>query len=92
MASCKGYRVLKRLKKAKKNVVIADFSKIETQKKVLYVRLKGIPEGGLKALQIKGFRGQIIKMGCVPVYTNISCAFLMLSNVTFEKSVPLEKI
>jgi hypothetical protein len=50
MASCKGYRVLKRLKKAKKNVVIADFSKIKTQKKVLYVRLKGIPEGGLKAL------------------------------------------
>jgi len=57
MASCKGYRVLKRSKKAKKNVVIADFSKIETQKKVLYVRLKGIPEGGLKALQIKAFRG-----------------------------------
>lgn len=69
MASCKGYRVLKRLKKAKKNVVIADFSKIETCLKVLYVRLKGIPEGGLKALQIKGFRGQIIKMGCVPIYT-----------------------
>lgn len=38
-------------------VVIADFPKIETQKKALYVRLKGIPEGGLKALQIKGFRG-----------------------------------
>ena len=50
MASCKGYRVLKRLKKAKKNVVIAVFSKIETRLKVLYVRLKGIPEGGLKAL------------------------------------------
>jgi hypothetical protein len=38
MASCKGYRVSGKLKKAKKNVVIADFSKIET-------RLKGIPEG-----------------------------------------------
>jgi hypothetical protein len=44
MASCKGYRVLKRSKKAKKNVVIAVFSKIETRLKVLYVRLKGIPE------------------------------------------------
>jgi hypothetical protein len=50
MASCNGYRVLKRSKKAKKDVVIAVFSKIETQKKVLYVRLKGIPEGGLKPL------------------------------------------
>jgi hypothetical protein len=56
MASCKGYRVLKRSKKAKKNVVIAVFLKIETRLKVLYVRLKGIPEGGLKALQIKGFQ------------------------------------
>ena len=51
MASCKVYRVLGRSKKAKKNVVIAVFSKIET-------RLKGIPEGGLKPLQIKGFREQ----------------------------------
>ena len=50
MASCKGYRVSERSKKTKKNVVIADFSKIKTQKKVLYVRLKGIHEGGLKAL------------------------------------------
>ena len=50
MASCKGYRVSGRSKKAKKNVVITDFSKIETRLKVLYVRLKGIPEGGLKAL------------------------------------------
>jgi hypothetical protein len=50
MASCKGYRVLKRSKKAKKNVVIAVFSKIDVLLKVLYVRLKGIPEGGLKAL------------------------------------------
>ena len=57
MASCKVYRVLKRLKKAKKNVIIADFSKIETRLKVLYMRLKGIPKGGLKALQIKGFKG-----------------------------------
>jgi hypothetical protein len=31
-------------------VVIADFSEIELQKKALYVRLKGIPERGLKAL------------------------------------------
>jgi len=38
MASCKGYRVLEKLKKAKKNVVIADFSKIETHLKALYVR------------------------------------------------------
>ena len=29
-------------------VVIADFSKIETRKKALYVRLKGIPERGKK--------------------------------------------
>jgi len=50
MASCKGYRVSGRPKKAKKDVVIADFLKIETRLKVLYVRLKGIPEGGLKAL------------------------------------------
>ena len=68
MASCKGYRVSGKLKKAKKNVVIAVFSKIETRLKVPYVRLKGIPEGGLKAVQIKGFREQIIKMGCVPIY------------------------
>jgi len=27
-------------------VVIADFSKIETRLKALYVRKKGIPEGG----------------------------------------------
>jgi len=50
MASCKGYRVSGKSKKAKKNVVIANFSKIETRLKALYVRLKGIPEGGLKAL------------------------------------------
>ena len=57
MASCKGYRVSERSKKTKKDVVIADFSKIETRLKVLYVRLKGIPEGGLKPLQIKAFKG-----------------------------------
>ena len=34
--------------KPKTGVVIADFSKIETQKKVLFVRLKGIPEWGRK--------------------------------------------
>jgi len=50
MVSCKGYRVSGRSKKAKKDVVIAVFLKIETRLKVLYVRLKGIPEGGLKAL------------------------------------------
>jgi len=57
MASCKGYRVSRRSKKTKKNVEFAIFSKIETRLKALYVRLKGIPEGGLKALQIKGFQG-----------------------------------
>lgn len=31
-------------------VVITNFSKIETRLKALYVRKKGIPEGGLKAL------------------------------------------
>jgi len=40
-------------------VVIADFSKIEVRLKALYVRFWGIPEGGLKALQIKGFRWAI---------------------------------
>ena len=50
MASCKGYRVSGRPKKVKKDVVIADFLKIEARLKVLYVRLKDIPEGGLKAL------------------------------------------
>jgi len=50
MAYCKGYRVSGKPKKAKKNVVIAVFSKIDALKKALYVRLKGIPEGGLKAL------------------------------------------
>ena len=59
MAIYKGYRVSGRSKKAKKDVVIANFSKIETRLKVLYVRLKGIPEGGLKPLQIKGFKGGI---------------------------------
>ena len=38
-------------------VVIANFSKIEARLKALYVRFWGIPEGGLKALQIKGFIG-----------------------------------
>jgi hypothetical protein len=41
----KGYRVSGKPKKAKKNVVITVFLKIETQKKVLYVHLKDIPEG-----------------------------------------------
>jgi len=38
MAIYKGYRVSGRLKKAKKNVVIADFSEIEVRLKALYVR------------------------------------------------------
>ena len=38
-------------------VVIADFSKIEVRLKALYVRFWGMPEGGLKALQIKTFKG-----------------------------------
>jgi len=50
MAIYKGYRVLKRSKKAKKNVVIADFSKIEVRLKALSVRFLGISEGGLKPL------------------------------------------
>jgi len=40
-------------------VAIVNFSKIETRLKALYVRFWGIPEGGLKALQIKGFRWAI---------------------------------
>jgi len=38
-------------------VVIADFSKIEARLKALYVRFWGIPEGGLKPLQTKAFKG-----------------------------------
>jgi len=48
MASCNGYRVSGKPKKAKKNVEFTDFSKIKTPLKALYVRLKGIPEGGWK--------------------------------------------
>jgi len=40
-------------------VVIANFSKIEARLKALSVRLKGIPEGDLKALKTKGFRWAI---------------------------------
>ncbi len=70
MASCKGYRVLKRLKKAKKNVVIAVFSKIETRLKVLYVRLKGIPEEGRKPCKQRVLRGgQIGAENLSPVST-----------------------
>jgi len=50
MAIYKGSGVSGRSKKAKKNVVIADFSKIDALLKALSVRLKVIPEGGLKAL------------------------------------------
>jgi hypothetical protein len=35
----------------------ANFSKIEPRLKALYVRFKGIPEGGLKPLKIKAFKG-----------------------------------
>jgi hypothetical protein len=38
MAIYKGYRVSGRPKKAKKDVVIANFSKIEARLKALYVR------------------------------------------------------
>jgi len=44
MASCKGYRLLGRPKKAKKNVVIAVFLKIKVRLKALSVRFKSIPE------------------------------------------------
>ena len=37
-------------------VEFAVFSKIEACLKALYVRKKGTPEGGLKALQIKGLQ------------------------------------
>ncbi len=46
----KGYRVLRKSKKAKKNVVIAVFSKIEVRLMALSVRFWGIPERVLKAL------------------------------------------
>jgi hypothetical protein len=50
VAIYKGYRVSGRLKKAKKNVVIPDFSKIEMRLKALSVQFWGIPEGGLQSL------------------------------------------
>ena len=58
MAIYKGLVISEEQKYPKNRVVIADFSKIETQKKALYVRLKGIPEGGMKAFRTKGFRKQ----------------------------------
>jgi len=54
VAIYKGYIVSRRSKKAKKNVVIAVFLKIEVRLKALSVRFWGIPEGGLKPFQIKG--------------------------------------
>jgi hypothetical protein len=51
--------VSERVKKAKKRVVIPLFSKIKACLKALYVRFWGIPEGGLKPLQIKGFMGGV---------------------------------
>ena len=57
MAIYKGLVISEEQKYPKNRVVIADFSKIETRKKALYVRLKGIPEGGLKPFKTKGFRG-----------------------------------
>ena len=50
VAIYKSYRVSGRTKKAKKDVVITVFLKIEVRLKALYVRLKGIPEEGLKPL------------------------------------------
>ena len=50
VAIYKGYRVSGRSKKAKKNVVIAVFLKIEARLKALSVRFWGIPEGGIKPL------------------------------------------
>jgi len=50
VAIYKGYRVSERPKKAKKNVVIADFLKIEVRLKAFYVRLKGIPVGARRAV------------------------------------------
>ena len=44
-------------KRPKMGVVIADFSKFEVRLKALSVRFWGIPERGLKPLQIKGFIG-----------------------------------
>jgi hypothetical protein len=56
MAIYKGLVILEEQKYPKIKVVITNFSKIETRKKALYVRLKGIPEGGLKPFKKKGFR------------------------------------
>jgi hypothetical protein len=60
MAIYKGLVILEEQKYPKIKVVITNFSKIETRKKALYVRLKGIPEGGLKPFKTKGFRIAII--------------------------------
>ncbi len=57
MAIYKGLVISEEQKYPKNRVAIADFSKIETRKKALYVRLKGIPEGDLKAFKTRGFRG-----------------------------------
>jgi len=64
-------------------VVNADFSKIETRKKALYVRKKGIPEGGLKPLQTKGF-------GKGKIGTVNHSLFLFLERVTLTNFVILQ--
>jgi len=50
MAIYKAFRILGKSKKAKKNVVITVFLKIEAHLRALYVHFWGIPEGSLKAL------------------------------------------
>ena len=55
MAICKGFMISGRQKYPKNRVVNCHFAKIEARLKALYVRLKGIPEGGLKALKTKGY-------------------------------------
>jgi len=72
MASCKGYRVSGKPKKAKKNIVFTDFSKIETRLKALYVRLKGIPEGGLNPCKqrVSG-GGKYIKITTHPIFSMV---------------------
>ena len=48
---------MEEVKKAKNGGIIVDFSKIEARLKALYVRYKGIPEGGSESLINKGFQG-----------------------------------
>ena len=50
MAIYKGFMIGGGKNRPKMGVVIADFSKNEARLKALYVRFRGIPERGLKAL------------------------------------------